>query len=69
MRCVQRISDPRIAISSNAFSYLFDDRIKCVRLAPEPKRVVIALVTRKEELSPMAEKLCQCAKEAFGALR
>jgi hypothetical protein len=69
MRCLQRISDPRISISSNAFSYLIDDRIKCMRVTPEPKRVVIGLVTRKEKLSPTADKFCQCAKEAFSILR
>jgi hypothetical protein len=43
--------------------------MKCVRLTPEPKRVVIGIITRKGKLSPAAEKFCQCAKEAFGALR
>jgi LysR family transcriptional regulator, benzoate and cis,cis-muconate-responsive activator of ben and cat genes len=58
-----------VAISSDAFSYLFGDRIKCLRLTPEPKRVVIGIVTRKGKLSPAAEKFCQCAREAFSALR
>jgi len=35
---------------------------------PEPKRVAIG-ITRKERLSPAAEKFCQCAKEAFSVLR
>ena len=58
-----------VAISSDAFSYLFGDRIKCLRLTPEPKRVVIGILSRKGKLSPAAEKFCQCAKETFGALR
>lgn len=58
-----------VAISSTAFSYLFGDRIKCLRLTPEPKRVVIGIVTRKGKLSPAAEKFCQCAKEALKTLR
>ena len=58
-----------IAISSEAFSYLFGDRIKCVRLTPEPARVVFGIVSRKGKLSPAAEKFCQCAKEAFNSLR
>jgi DNA-binding transcriptional LysR family regulator len=57
-----------VAISSEAFGYLFGDRIKCVHLTPEPKRVVIGIVTRKGKLSPAAEQFCQCAKEAFGVL-
>jgi DNA-binding transcriptional LysR family regulator len=31
--------------------------------------VVIGIITRKEKLSPAAEKFCQCAREAFSALR
>jgi hypothetical protein len=42
----------RSTISSDVFSYLFGDRIKYLRLAPEPKRVVIGIVTRKGKLSP-----------------
>src|SRR5882724_3313613 len=58
-----------VAISSTAFSYLFGDGIKCIRLTPEPKRVVIGIVTQKGKRSPAAEKFCQCASEAFSALR
>jgi DNA-binding transcriptional LysR family regulator len=57
-----------VAISSDVFSYVFGDRVKQVRLTPEPKRVVIGIITRKGKLSPAAEKFCQCAREAFGAL-
>jgi DNA-binding transcriptional LysR family regulator len=58
-----------VAISSDAFSYMLSDRVKLVRLTPEPERVVIGIITRKGKLSPAAEKFCQCAKEAFAALR
>jgi DNA-binding transcriptional LysR family regulator len=58
-----------VAISSTAFSYLFGDGIKCLRLTPEPKGVVIGIVTRKGKLSPVAEKFCECAKDAFAVLR
>src|SRR4029453_5566983 len=54
-----------VAITSDAFNYAFNDRIKCVRLTPEPKRVAIGIITRKGKLGPAAEKFCQCAKEAF----
>ena len=57
-----------VAIASDAFSYAFSDRIKLLRLTPEPKRVAIGILTRKGKLSPAAEKFCQCAKEAFGTL-
>jgi DNA-binding transcriptional LysR family regulator len=58
-----------VAITSDAFNYAFNDRIKCLRLTPEPKRVAIGIITRKGKLSPAAEKFCQCAKEAFVATR
>jgi DNA-binding transcriptional LysR family regulator len=57
------------AIASDAFSYAFSDRIKFLRLTPEPKRVAIGIITRKGRLSPAAEKFYQCAKEAFSAIR
>ena len=58
-----------VAITSDAFSYAFNDRISLLRLTPEPKRVAIGIVSRKGKLGPAAEKFCQCAKEAFGAIR
>ena len=58
-----------VAITSDAFNYAFNDRIKCLRLTPEPKRVAIGIITRKGKLGPAAEKFCQCAKEAFVATR
>jgi hypothetical protein len=58
-----------VAISSDALSYVFGDQIKFLRLTPEPKRVAIGIITRKEKLSLAAEKFCQCAREAFGSLR
>ncbi|HEX4665934.1 MAG TPA: LysR substrate-binding domain-containing protein [Chthoniobacterales bacterium] len=58
-----------VAITSDAFSYAFNDRVKLLRLTPEPKRVAIGILSRKGKLSPAAEKFCLCAKEAFSALR
>jgi DNA-binding transcriptional LysR family regulator len=58
-----------VAIASDAFSYAFGDRVKLVRLTPEPKRVAIGILIRKGRLSPAAEKFCQCAKEAFATSR
>lgn len=57
-----------VALTSDTFSYAFNDRIKCVRLKPEPKRAVVGMITRKGKLSPAAEKFCQCAKEAFAGI-
>jgi len=58
-----------VALSSDAFSYMFGDRIKLLHLTPEPKRVRIGIISRKGILTPAAEKFCQCAVKAFGALR
>ena len=58
-----------VAVTSNAFNYPFNDQIKCLRLTPEPKRIAIGIITRKGKLGPAAEKFCQCAKEAFVAIR
>ena len=56
-----------VALTSDAFDYAFNDRIKCLRLTAEPKRIVIGIITRKDQLGPAADKFCQCAKEAFAA--
>jgi DNA-binding transcriptional LysR family regulator len=58
-----------VALSSDAFSYMFGDRVKLLRLTPEPKRVAIGIIMRKGKLSPAAKKFCQCAKDEFAALR
>jgi LysR family transcriptional regulator, benzoate and cis,cis-muconate-responsive activator of ben and cat genes len=58
-----------VALTSDAFSYAFSDRIKSLRLTPEPERVTIGIITRKGKLGPAAEKFCQCAKEAFANVR
>ena len=58
-----------VAIVSDAFTYAFGDRVRLLRLTPEPKRVPIGILTRRGKLSPATEKFCQCAREAFGALR
>jgi DNA-binding transcriptional LysR family regulator len=58
-----------VAIVSDAFTYAFGDRIKLLRLTPEPKRVPIGILSRRGRLSPAAEKFCDCAKDAFAAVR
>jgi hypothetical protein len=58
-----------VALTSDAFSYAFNDRIKLLRLTPEPKRIAVGIITRKGKLSPTTEKFCECAKEAFGVVR
>ena len=47
----------------------FGSQVKLVRLTPEPKPFSFGIVTRKGKLSPVTEKFCQCAKDAFAVLR
>ena len=58
-----------VALTSDTFNYAFNDRIKLVRLTPEPKRATVGIITRKAKLGPATEKFCQCAKEAFAVIR
>jgi DNA-binding transcriptional LysR family regulator len=58
-----------VALYSDAFNYMFGDRVKLLRIKPEPKRVPIGIVTRKGKLSPAADRFCQCAREAFAVTR
>jgi DNA-binding transcriptional LysR family regulator len=58
-----------VAIASDTFDYTFRDRVKLLRLTPEPKRVPVGIISRKGKPSPAVEKFCLCAKEAFSAAR
>jgi DNA-binding transcriptional LysR family regulator len=58
-------ADTGVAIASDAFDYAFGDRVKLLPLTPEPKRVPLGIISRKEKLGPAVEKFCQCAKEGF----
>ena len=53
-----------VALCSDVFSYVFGDRVECLRLTPE-QRLAIGIITLKGNLSPAVEKFCQCAKQAF----
>jgi LysR family transcriptional regulator, benzoate and cis,cis-muconate-responsive activator of ben and cat genes len=57
-----------VAIVSDAFTYAFGDRVKLLRLTPEPKRVPLGILTRRGKLSPAAEKFCECARAALKTL-
>src|SRR4051794_38208339 len=58
-----------VALTSDAFNYAFGDQIKLVRLTPEPKRAEVGIITRKGKLGPALAKFCECAKDAFAAVR
>ena len=52
-----------VAIATD-FGYSFGNRLKFLRITPEPKPVSAGIVGTKGRLSPAAEKFWQCAKEA-----
>ena len=53
-----------IAIGAEAFGYSFGNRVKLLRLTPEPKPMSIGIAGPKGRRSPAAEKFWQCAKES-----
>jgi DNA-binding transcriptional LysR family regulator len=53
-----------ITIGAEAFGYSFGNRVKLLRLTPEPHPISIGIAAPKGRLSPAAEKFWQCAKEA-----
>jgi DNA-binding transcriptional LysR family regulator len=56
-----------IAIGAEAFGYRFGNRVKLLRLTPEPKPISVGIAAPKGRLSSAAEKFWQCAKEAPAA--
>jgi DNA-binding transcriptional LysR family regulator len=58
-----------VAVAVDAFGYTFGNRVKLVRLRPEPKPLSFGIAARKGRLSPAAEKFWRCAKEAATAIR
>ena len=53
-----------VAVAVDALGYTFGNRVKLVRLTPEPKPISFGVAALKGKLSPAAEKFWQCAKEA-----
>jgi hypothetical protein len=50
-----------------ALGYTLGNRVKLVRVTPEPKPISFGIAALKGRLSPAAEKFWQCAKEAASA--
>src|SRR5246500_3635758 len=53
-----------VAVAVDAVGYAFGNRVKLVRLTPDPKPISFGIAARKGGLSPAAEKFWQCAREA-----
>jgi DNA-binding transcriptional LysR family regulator len=58
-----------VALAADRFAYLYGQRIKLLRLTPEPAAVPIGLAARKGRLSLAAEKFWQCARETLSNSR
>jgi len=52
-----------VCMAVDAVGYTFGNRVKLVRLTPEPKPISFGIAARKGRLSPATEKFWQCAKE------
>ena len=53
-----------VAIGTDVFGYSYGNRLKRLRLIPEPKPISIGIAAPRGRLSPAAEKFWQCAKGA-----
>src|SRR5438876_7299853 len=57
-----------VAVAVEALGYAFGNRVKLVRLTPEPKPISFGIAARKGRLSPATEKFWQCAKQAAASI-
>jgi LysR family transcriptional regulator, benzoate and cis,cis-muconate-responsive activator of ben and cat genes len=57
-----------VALVSESFVYSAGNRVKLLRLTPEPKPMTIGIAAPEGRLSSAAEKFWQCAKQAALAL-
>src|SRR5947209_2307430 len=53
-----------VAVALDALGYTFGNRVKLVRLTPEPKPISFGIAAPKGRLSPATEKFWQCARDA-----
>ena len=53
-----------VAFGADVFGYSYGNRVKRLRLIPEPKPISIGIIAPKGRLRPAAEKFWQCAKQA-----
>jgi hypothetical protein len=54
-----------VALTSEVFDYAFNDRVKLVRLTPDPKRIAIGTITRKGKLTPATENSASARKKPW----
>jgi LysR family transcriptional regulator, benzoate and cis,cis-muconate-responsive activator of ben and cat genes len=57
-----------VGLAVGSIGYTFGNRVKLVRLTPEPTPISFGIAARKGRLSPATEKFWQCAKDAATAI-
>ena len=57
-----------VGLAVESIGYSFGNRVKLLRLTPEPKPISFGIAARKGRLSPATEKFWQFAKEAAAAM-
>ncbi len=57
-----------VGLTADAAGYNFGNRVKLVRLTPEPKPFSFGIAAKKGRLSPATEKFWQCAKDAAASI-
>jgi DNA-binding transcriptional LysR family regulator len=57
-----------VGLAVESIGYSFGNRVKLLRLTPEPKPISFGIAARKGRLTPATEKFWQCAKEAVAAM-
>lgn len=55
-------------LAVESIGYSFGNRVKLLRLTPEPKPISFGIAARKGRLSPATEKFWQCAKKAAASI-
>jgi len=58
-----------VGLAVESIGYSFGNRVKLLRLTPEPKPISFGIAARKGRLSPATEKFWQCAKESTASIR
>lgn len=56
-----------VLLALQSFGYSYGNRLKLLRLTPEPKPISVGIAAPRGELGPAREKFWQCAKEAGSA--
>ena len=57
-----------VGLAVESIGYSFGNRVKLLRLTPEPKPISFGIAARKGGLSPATERFWQCARDAAASI-